>query len=334
VLSEGINLHRSNVVINYDIPWNPTRMIQRVGRINRVDTPFNKIYTFNFFPTDQSNDLIKLKEAAVAKINYFIEMLGNDAKLLTDGEEIKSFELFNKLTSKEFITGEDEADESELKYLNVITEIRDKNESLFSKIKYLPKKARSSRLIEDNVKLESESLLTYFRKGKLEKFYLANEALATELDFITTAKLFEATQETKRQKILSNYHALLEKNKTELINNLTEEEIQEAISHRGRDNAIRILKILKSKEIRNYSGFTEIDDEYIKSVIKLLEDGVLPKSVTKRIFGEIKGLDFPPKIISVIKCNLPIEFFTSNNISHDHIMENPSEVILSECFVK
>ncbi|MFQ5632780.1 MAG: helicase-related protein, partial [bacterium] len=55
VLSEGVNLHRSNVVINYDIPWNPTRMMQRVGRINRVDTAFDKIYTFNFFPTKQSN---------------------------------------------------------------------------------------------------------------------------------------------------------------------------------------------------------------------------------------------------------------------------------------
>jgi len=58
VLSEGVNLHRSNTVINYDIPWNPTRMMQRVGRINRVDTTFKKIYTFNFFPTVQSNDQI------------------------------------------------------------------------------------------------------------------------------------------------------------------------------------------------------------------------------------------------------------------------------------
>ncbi|MEA1884554.1 MAG: C-terminal helicase domain-containing protein, partial [Thermotogota bacterium] len=59
VLSEGINLHRGNVVINYDIPWNPTRMMQRVGRINRVDTPHEKIYTFNFFPHhNQMNKLI------------------------------------------------------------------------------------------------------------------------------------------------------------------------------------------------------------------------------------------------------------------------------------
>jgi len=333
VLSEGVNLHASNVVINYDIPWNPTRMIQRVGRINRVDTPHDTIYTFNFFPTEQSNDLIKLKEAAIAKINYFIEMLGNDAQLLTDGEEIKSFELFNKLTSKEFITGEDEKVESELKYLNVIADIRDNNQNLFTKIKYLPKKARSSRQIEKEINLDSESLLTYFRKGKLEKFYLANKSETIELDFITSAKLFEAKLETKRQKILNNYHNLLEKNRNELINNLSEEEIQETTSRRGRDNAVRIQKILRSKEIRTYTGFTEIDDQYIKNVIKLLEDGVLPKSVTKRIYNELEDLTHPIKIIGAIKRNLPDEFFYGNSLSHDNIMKNPSEVILSECFV-
>ncbi len=334
VLSEGINLHRSNVVINYDLPWNPTRMIQRVGRINRVDTPFDEIYTFNFFPTEQSNDVIKLKEAAVAKINYFIEMLGNDAKLLTDGEEIKSFELFNKLTSKEFITGEEDDDESELKYLNVITEIRDNNEALFNKIKRLPKKARSSRLIEKSIKLSVEALLTYFRKGKLEKFYLAAKDGARELDFITAAGLFEAAPETGREKLLSNYHELLNKNKTALINNLTEEEVKETTAHKGRDNAVRILKILKSREMRKYSGFTDIDETYIKNVINLLEDGVLPKSVTKRIFNEIKDLSSPIKILGAVKRNLPHEFFKANHHSYDRLMESPNEVILSECFIK
>ena len=122
VLSEGVNLHRSNIVINYDIPWNPTRMMQRVGRINRIDTKFDNIYTFNFFPTTQSNNVIKLKEAAEAKIHAFIEMLGVDAKLLTEGEEIKSQSLFKRLTSKQTIIGEEDAEDSELKYLMEIRE--------------------------------------------------------------------------------------------------------------------------------------------------------------------------------------------------------------------
>ena len=145
VLSEGVNLHRSNVVINYDIPWNPTRLMQRVGRINRVDTEFDRIYSFNFFPTEQSNEQMKLKEAAEAKIHAFITLLGADARLLTEGEDVESHELFNRLISRKTITGEDEGEESELKYLQVIRGIRDNDPDLFEKIKRLPKKSTNGQ---------------------------------------------------------------------------------------------------------------------------------------------------------------------------------------------
>ena len=126
--------------------------MQRTGRINRVDTPFDKIYTFNFFPTKQSNDQIKLKEAAEAKIEAFIELLGADARLLTEGEEIKSHDLWVRLTSKEVITGEGEEEESDLKYLSIIRDIRDTNPDLFEKIKRLPKKARTARIDKEDGK--------------------------------------------------------------------------------------------------------------------------------------------------------------------------------------
>ncbi len=185
VLAEGVNLHRSNTVINYDIPWNPTRMMQRVGRINRVDTTHDTIHTFNFFPTTQSNDQIKLKEAAEAKINAFLTLLGGDAELLTEGEPIGSHELFNRLISKQTLEGEKKDDESELKYLHAIKEIRDKKPDLFEKIKRLPKKARTAKYCPDH----AHSLITYFRRGKLQKFYLAAlQPDAQELDFITAAK--------------------------------------------------------------------------------------------------------------------------------------------------
>jgi len=139
VLSEGVNLHRASVVINYDIPWNPTRMMQRVGRINRVDTPFDVIHTFNF-PTMQSNDQIKLREAAEGKINAFLTLLGGDAELLTEGEPIGSHELFNRLTSRKTLEGDDETEESELKYLHAIREIRENDPDLFEKSSVFPKK--------------------------------------------------------------------------------------------------------------------------------------------------------------------------------------------------
>jgi superfamily II DNA or RNA helicase len=149
VLSEGVNLHRSNIVINYDIPWNPTRLMQRVGRINRIDTSFDKIYAFNFFPTSQADSQIELINIARSKIEAFLTLLGSDAAILTEGEPVSSHELFNKLLSKKTII-DDEGNESDLKYLRVIEEIRDNNPELFDKIKRLPKKARSARKISQD----------------------------------------------------------------------------------------------------------------------------------------------------------------------------------------
>jgi len=57
VLSEGMNLQTAQFVINYDLHWNPTRMIQRAGRIDRIGSPFKKIYVYNFFPEKELEDL-------------------------------------------------------------------------------------------------------------------------------------------------------------------------------------------------------------------------------------------------------------------------------------
>ena len=84
VLAEGINLHRSNALINYDLPWNPTRIMQRVGRINRVGTEHQQIYVFNFFPTAQSNKHMPLKDRILEKLQSFHDTLGEDYKYLSD----------------------------------------------------------------------------------------------------------------------------------------------------------------------------------------------------------------------------------------------------------
>ena len=90
--------------------------------------------------------------------------------LLTEGEEIKSHDLFAKLTSKKTITGEDEEEESELEYLTEIRHVRDSDPELFSRIKRLPKKARSTRTVTTE-ESPSPALVTYFRQGKLDKFF-------------------------------------------------------------------------------------------------------------------------------------------------------------------
>ena len=206
VLSEGVNLHRSCVVINYDIPWNPTRLMQRIGRINRVDTKFKKVYSYNFFPSLQGNNQIKLKEAAEAKVEAFITMLGSDAKLLTENELVAQHGLFKTLTSKEALVGVEE-EESPLKYLSLIKEIRDTNPDLFDKVKKLPRKARTSSASA------TKGLFTYFRKGKLQKFYFASEISAEEKTFMDAAGQIECDPDKKRQNMPADLYDRLELNK-------------------------------------------------------------------------------------------------------------------------
>jgi superfamily II DNA or RNA helicase len=328
VLSEGVNLHRCNTVINYDIPWNPTRMMQRVGRINRVDTKFDKIHTFNFFPTTQSNEQIKLKEAAEAKINAFLTLLGGDAELLTEGEPIGSHELFNRLISKKTLEGEDGLEESELKYLNIIKEIRDNDSSLFARIKHLPKKVRTAKQYQEF----PESLLTYFRKGRIQKFFIVSpQTKARELDFISAAKILESSPSQSREKLLNTFYNLLDKNK-EAFSYITTEEYSSSKTRGGRDSATNVIRIIKAT-LKNSQKLTEDQEQYLKNVLRKLEEGGIPKQTSKQTKKALESLNNeltnPFKVLAVLQKNISDKLLESHYAERNSNTSAKREVILS-----
>jgi superfamily II DNA or RNA helicase len=330
ILAEGVNLHRSNVVINYDIPWNPTRIMQRVGRINRVDTKHDEIYTYTFFPTDESDDQIKLKSSAESKIAAFIALLGADAKLLTDNEEIEAHNLFIKLISKESLEGDEETN-SEIGYLQEIRKVRDENPKLFQQIKQLPKKCRASR--KSN---QPDGLITYLRKGRLHKFFFVQGSTdPEEKDFIEAASLLKADLNVPRSTFTKNYYELLEKN-ISILDKTLEEDLSEYKSKRGsQDNATKLIKLLRAKNIRGCEAFTENDDEYIDKVIMKLEAGALPKAVIKKTLEAVTQNEMilnPVKLLNSLKNNIPSEFLTKNEKIVDSFISDQKQVILSEFF--
>ncbi|MGB4425907.1 MAG: helicase-related protein, partial [Limnochordia bacterium] len=97
-LSEGVNLNRAGAVINYDIPWNPTRVIQRLGRINRIGRKvFHTLYICNFFPTEQGAEVVKSREIAAEKMFLIHNTLGEDAKIFAPEEIPSPAELFRRI---------------------------------------------------------------------------------------------------------------------------------------------------------------------------------------------------------------------------------------------
>lgn len=93
VLAEGVNLHRANVILNYDAPWNATRLMQRIGRVNRIGSTEEFVHVFNFFPSDEGNAQIRLIEKAYAKLQSFHEMFGEDNKVFSEREELSEHDL-------------------------------------------------------------------------------------------------------------------------------------------------------------------------------------------------------------------------------------------------
>src|SRR4030042_3350274 len=69
VLSEGQNLQDCGLLINYDLHWNPTRMVQRAGRIDRIGSEFPVLWVYNMFPDEGLERLLGLGGRLRWKIN-------------------------------------------------------------------------------------------------------------------------------------------------------------------------------------------------------------------------------------------------------------------------
>jgi len=88
VLSEGVNLHAGSIVINYDFHWNPVRLIQRVGRIDRIGSEHPLIDIFNFLPTTKIDATLSLKDRVANKIKTIRKIIGHDQQILEASEII------------------------------------------------------------------------------------------------------------------------------------------------------------------------------------------------------------------------------------------------------
>lgn len=323
ILSEGINLHRGNVLINYDLPWNPTRLLQRAGRVNRLGTEHPDIFIYNFFPTSQSDSHLGLEANITNKIQLFHDILGEDARYLSDGEEFGSRELFDTLNRKESYTGEGEEGDSELKYLEMMRKLRDENPELFEKIKRLPKKARSGRLVQE---LSDDQLITFFRIGPLKKFYCMSDGESFELTFFDAVQLLECSPETKRHQVPESYYHWLETNKQRFsMDTMQEEEVRTPSG--GRSNTAYIEKRLKDKAFRNCQKFTESDELFLDNVRQMFAHGLIAKKtaqILKKAFE--KTLD-PLEMLGILRTHVRIVEPSSSQTSRNAASRR--EIILS-----
>ena len=183
VLAEGVNLHRANVIVNYDSPWNATRLMQRIGRVNRIGSTATAIHNYMFYPSDPGDAIISLKKNSLIKLQSFHSALGEDTKIYSHDELVHEFKLFNTDVR-------DETDRS-LELLREVRALHDNHPSLYRHIKKLPPKSRCARLGET-----PNQTIVYLSSPLKKAFYLVGDT-PRELSFLEAADIFHAEPDEK-----------------------------------------------------------------------------------------------------------------------------------------
>jgi superfamily II DNA or RNA helicase len=180
VMAEGVNLHRANMIVNYDTPWNSTRLMQRIGRVNRIGSTAGRVFIYNFHPTSKVDSDIDLKKRAFIKLQSFHAALGEDSQVYSDLEEVQTFGLFQP---------EAEEKDRRLEFLMELRKFREESPELFKKIKDMPKRARVGRRNPDL----AGGTLAYIRSGRRNSFYIVGvESGMKALTFLEAADRFKA----------------------------------------------------------------------------------------------------------------------------------------------
>lgn len=158
-LSEGFNLNRAGMVINYDIPWNPVRVIQRLGRINRISKKvFDKLYIVNFFPTEKGAEFVRSREIAQNKMFMIHNTLGEDSKIFDPDEEPTPSKLYQKLSQN---PEENDEESFYTKILNLYYDLKHKYPEIIDSLQNMPKRVKVAKPYHEN------EMLVFFKKNRM-----------------------------------------------------------------------------------------------------------------------------------------------------------------------
>jgi len=306
-LSEGVNLNRAGVVINFDIPYNPTRVIQRIGRINRINKlMFPALHIYNCFPTVVGEKETRIRSISTLKMGLINNVIGSDTRTLTPDEDVQSF------FQDEYARAEESREQLSWDAVHLEAYERalvDKN--LVEEIAAIPRRTRIGRSASPDGR---EKAVVFTKKGQSTVFVATElgkyaELLSTELGL----SIFQATPEETGHTLSTEFPNLFEVT----LNKLSEKHPLPEIRGR-RSDAIKLLEALR--------GALPETELYCSDLIKVISkyddvsDGAL-KEIARADTSDLR------ECFAAVKKVVP-ESFVKNVLERIQLMEEESDVVL------
>lgn len=304
-LSEGVNLNRAGVIVNFDIPYNPTRVIQRIGRLNRINKKmFENILIFNFFPTLVGEAETRLKAISTLKIGLINSIIGSDTRTLTPEEDLETFfksELESVNNSEEEMSWDTSHLEEYEKSLN--------NKELLKTVSEIPRRSRISRESSG----ESSGII-FSKRGENAIFINVQKDLLPKVVSAETAlAFFRAKPDEEARQVSESFPQLFAFAKEKLLERHPVPEI------RGRrKDALQMVEAVRI-EVKP----AEVYCSDLERVIREYDD------VSEGALKELSQLkaNSPEELFEKIKAIIP-ESFVRNVLSRIDRMQRDGDIIL------
>ena len=263
VLAEGLNLQDCDNIINYDLHWNPVRLIQRIGRIDRIGSENEKIYSYNFLPETELDKNLGLHEKLRYRIQEIHNTIGEDAEILDKSEQLNEEAMYaiyegnqkeiDKYEGEEDLIGITEAEEiirdlqlNNPAYFNYITNLRDGVRSCMSK--------------------KVKGKFIFCQAGNFQQIFLASEkGKIISRDISQVLATIKCSEKTETKKLPKDHNRIAMK-----IKRSFEEEVKTREAEKEYTIKLRQAQRYVLRELR--LQFAKTDDADEKEKINVLEE--------------------------------------------------------------
>jgi superfamily II DNA/RNA helicase len=216
VLSEGLNLQDAALILNYDLHFNPVRLIQRFGRIDRINSPHKEIFAFNFIPELELEKHLGIQAILRERISEIHQTIGEDSAILEPDEQLNADAMYAiyEGDGKKLEAIEDameasvdlEVQEAE----DLLRRIKRQQPELFARISTLSNAVRTARHFGPADQPKRPAVFFFGQAGDFQRLWLADAEgnLLTEDNHSSLAAITCPPNE-KRQKLPANHNAIV-----------------------------------------------------------------------------------------------------------------------------
>lgn len=340
IIAEWQNLQDAQVVINYDLHWNPVKLIQRIWRIDRIWSTNDKIYIFNFYPSVTWEGRLGIRSKVAERVKAIHQHIGEENKIISQQEVLnaKMISLYEEMLKKQVDTidkMEETQDEASniFVYSHLIKELQDCKDlhaSIFHKIKKMPLRMRTAK------KWDQENLLVYCKYWAFDHCYIKNNIGIIENNKSKFLKLAYANIDTKRENLPKNHDEWTTKIENQFHKDIEDQNTWDLFASETRTSMDMIALKNKLKKYQDdYVDKYEYEEhDMIDSICDFIEDWM--ETWQKRRFKIYKKIKRPSDYSTTIineMYNLLQEMKESKIKEDKDVWDNEKYVVISESII-